>query len=334
MIHLFGLAAVFLFAACSNRKEPSKELPSPSLPLDLSETDPLPGVKANLEEVRRQLNAAGISDEQIDLGKPGTIDEADLLLTTVDSYVRDPGNEKLKNIVTGPFKQISQAYFNQGLTEHEVFGPCSNINAFNKALAYNPDHQKANYYYGYCAGDTESLRWALALDPTDKQAWEALSRLFVAQGLLAEAEEATVEWLRLDLGNFDAAKQLALIYTTEGALDMAEKAWKYTIELHPLNAESHSALGFILLLQGNQENAEKEFFSAGILDVGINVSLIHFFTTTGSWKAAKRHLVLLSSQVPQLRQEIQQLLRDINQQQKSIKPKAAPPLKIDRVIPV
>lgn len=114
---------------------------------------------------------------------------------------------------------------------------------FQKALDLNPDFVPARYYLGCVQLDAgqlllaiTSLRWVIARDPQNIDAYYRLGLAYRRDNHIAQAEKAFMDVLSIDPGHYESRLQLGHIYLIDKpSRENAIKNFNAFLELAPAN---------------------------------------------------------------------------------------------------
>ena len=148
--------------------------------------------------------------------------------------------QKLKEKITSAQDQESQAKiaFNKGgaLLQKRQYEEA--VAEFDKAIAINPDYDKAYYMKGYAltrlkryADATSAYEKALEINPEDSRIIFALGKLYEAQGQGKKAISLYENALSVDSKNAKAAYSIGAVYVGWDAYSDAAQAFQRAVEI-------------------------------------------------------------------------------------------------------
>jgi Tfp pilus assembly protein PilF len=152
----------------------------------------------------------------------------------------------------------------QGLSEEAAL-------AYRKALELDPESSAAHYNLGaslartgeYAEAETH-LRAALDKDPKS-QTYTVLGIVQLQRGQADEAIASLESGIAADQGNAAAYDALSKIYIEQGQLEEAESTYRRLLENQP-SAAAHQALAQVLARLGRMEEASQEMAKAQAFD--------------------------------------------------------------------
>jgi choline-sulfatase len=105
-------------------------------------------------------------------------------------------------------------------------------------------------------------RQAVALAPSDPDAWYNLAATLQQAGHASEAKQVATEAAKLDPGRADAHNVLGVALIENGDPAGSEAEFRKAIELDPRNARGYNNLGNLLRITGRQADAEAAYRKA------------------------------------------------------------------------
>ena len=183
----------------------------------------------------------------------------------------------------GKFKEASD-YFKQAIKlkndipevhyNHAVCLAKSNkidlaIKSYQKSIELKPDFSYAYYNLGLLYWENNQLEYAIkilqqanSISPKNPEILASLGAVFKSSGDLKEAENKTLEALKLKVDP-KFKFNLATIFRDQGLLDDAKSMYEETILLEPNFVEAYNNIGEVLRDQGHSSLA-KDFFNKAL----------------------------------------------------------------------
>lgn len=164
-----------------------------------------------------------------------------------------------------------QAHYNLGNILRDNGKPAEAENCYNRALALKPDYFEVLCNLGNIlkaqgrlSESAAGYRSALTIRPDSEEIYNNLSLVLKEQGLLAgvdqtllaEAEFACKQALKLKQNFPEALNNLGIIYQAQGNFSEAETCYRQAIEFQPRYSIAYYNLGLILQKQGRLDEAE------------------------------------------------------------------------------
>ena len=147
------------------------------------------------------------------------------------------------------------------------------INAYQKAIEYDPSFSEAYYKLGITLGKLGkaedgilNLKKALQLDPHNASIYNALGAMY---GMLQQYEKAIEQFKKavdLDPRLSLAYNNLGILYGKIGDHKRAIEVLKLAVQIDPESAESQGALGVAYAMAGQPQNAVKPLQEAVRID--------------------------------------------------------------------
>ena len=141
--------------------------------------------------------------------------------------------------------------------------------SFQKALELKPDFSYAYYNLGLLYWENNQLEYAIkilqqanSISPKNPEILASLGAVFKSSGDLKEAENKTLEALKLKVDP-KFKFNLATIFRDQGLLDDAKSMYEETILLEPNFVEAYNNIGEVLRDQGHSSLA-KDFFNKAL----------------------------------------------------------------------
>ncbi len=179
--------------------------------------------------------------------------------------------------------QLGQPGFAPGVVDAQ---PVAQIEAFNQAIAINPNDSQAYIGLGWLYHDQgrfaqaiEAFNQAIAINPNDSQAYIGLGWLYRDQKEISQAESLFKKAIVIDPGNDAAYVDLGKFYWDQGRIlregqlcwdqskiSLSLNAFNKAIELNPKNDAAYTYLGWLYHDQGRFVQAIEAFNQAIAID--------------------------------------------------------------------